>query len=401
MKNTVQTFQQELEKLALKGDLSKNVEYQLRAVMHTSVDAIIMSDSSGTILSWNHGAKVIFGYEASEVLGEPLTILIPDKYKQAHINGMERVKKGHIHIVGQTAELEGVRKTGEVFPLELSISCWELEGELFFGGIIRDITERKRFENALQENEAHLKLRNHQLEAANQEIALKNTHLQTLSSKLSKYLPPQVYDSIFSGENDVRIATTRKKLTVCFSDIVGFTARVERMDEKELSHWLNTYLNDMADIALRYGGTLDKFIGDAVMVFFGDPQTSGERQDALKCVLMALEMRERARLMGIDIRIGINTGECTVGNFGSENRMDYTIVGRTVNLASRLESSSEPGQILIAESTFHLVKDCIQCKPRGQIHVKGIDREITPYWAVDYQRDCPTARSTTDDSLKS
>jgi adenylate cyclase len=116
------------------------------------------------------------------------------------------------------------------------------------------------------------------------------------------------------------------------------------------------------------------------MIFFGDPETNGEKEDAIRCVLMAIEMRERAKHLGMDIRIGINTGECTVGNFGSEDRMDYTIIGGNVNLASRLESNSEPGKILISQSTYELVKDSIHCESRGNVRVKGIDRDIMTYW---------------------
>ena len=204
--------------------------------------------------------------------------------------------------------------------------------------------------------------------------------IEALAAKLSKYLSPQIYNSIFTGEKDVKIETYRKILTVLFSDIAGFTTTTEHMKEDELSQWLNTYLNDMANITLRYNGTLDKFIGDGVMIFFGDPETNGEKEDALRCVSMAIEMRERAKHLGMDIRIGINTGVCTVGNFGSEDRMDYTIIGGNVNLASRLESNSEPGKILISQSTYELVKDSIRCESRGNVRVKGIDRDIMTYW---------------------
>ena len=211
--------------------------------------------------------------------------------------------------------------------------------------------------------------------------------MEGLASKLAKYLSPQVYDSIFSGEMDVTIETHRKNLTVFFSDIAGFTNKTEHTEIQELTHWLNTYLDDMTDVTFRYDGTLDKFIGDAVMVFFGDPQTSGEKLDAIKCVMMALEMRAHAKLSGVDIRIGINTGDCIVGNFGSDQHMEYTIIGGAVNLASRLESSSEPGKILICDTTYELVKDVIRCEERGEIQVKGIDRHIMTYWAIEYQKD--------------
>ena len=152
----------------------------------------------------------------------------------------------------------------------------------------------------------------------------------------------------------------------------------------------------MSKIALKYGGTIDKFIGDAILIFFGDPETKGQRGDAQACVLMAMEMRERMNYLRriwedegiskpLEIRIGINTGYCNVGNFGSEDRLDYTIIGGEVNLASRLESSAEAGEILISHETYALIKKQIFCEKRDEIQVKGITHSIQTYQVVDTQ----------------
>lgn len=215
------------------------------------------------------------------------------------------------------------------------------------------------------------------------QVKEQQNQMEKLAQKLSKYLDPQVYDSIFHGKKEVQLENTRKQLTVCFTDIVQFTPRAEKMEEKELSKWLNNYLNEMAKISIEFGGTLDKFIGDAVMIFFGDPESRGEKNDAINCVKMALQMQKKAREMEVDVRIGIHTGLCTVGNFGSEQRMDYTIIGRPVNLAARLESNAQPGRILLSDYTHDLVKESILCMPNGEIQVKGIDRDIMTYWAVE------------------
>jgi class 3 adenylate cyclase len=204
--------------------------------------------------------------------------------------------------------------------------------------------------------------------------------LADLADKLSRYLPPPVYASIFAGEREARVETHRRPLTIFFSDIVGFTARTEATPDQELVPWLNGYLDAMARIALRHGGTLDKFIGDAVMVFFGDPQTDGPEADALRCVAMALEMQSAARERGVNIRMGINSGECTVGNFGSEQQMNYTIIGKAVNMASRLQGRSEPGRILIGEATHRLIGRAVRCEPRGPLELKGIATPVMAYW---------------------
>jgi class 3 adenylate cyclase len=218
--------------------------------------------------------------------------------------------------------------------------------------------------------------------------------LEQLSSQLAKYLSPQVYELIFSGKQEVKIASRRKKLTVFFSDIAGFTDTTERLESEDLTRLLNHYLTEMSGIALSYGATIDKYVGDAIVIFFGDPETRGVKDDALACVEMAMAMQKKMtelqgvwRASGIEkplqCRIGINTGYCTVGNFGSEDRMDYTIVGSGVNLASRLEAAATPGEILMSYETYANVRHKIHCEERGQVSVKGIPYPVATYQVVD------------------
>ncbi len=126
--------------------------------------------------------------------------------------------------------------------------------------------------------------------------------LEALSNKLSKYLAPQVYSSIFSGRHSVEVSSTRKKLTIFFSDIAGFTETTDNLESEELTALLNRYLNEMSKIALQHGATVDKFIGDAIMVFFGDPETRGAREDARACVKMAIAMQARMADLGAEWR---------------------------------------------------------------------------------------------------
>ena len=221
---------------------------------------------------------------------------------------------------------------------------------------------------------------------------------QQLSHKVSKYISPQIWESIFSGRKEVRLETQRKKLVVFFSDIVGFTALSEQMEAESLTDVLNTYLTEMSKVALKHGGTIDKFIGDSVMVFFGDPKSSGTKRDALACSAMAIDMRRHMQVLRkkwieqgiktpLQIRMGINTGYCTVGNFGTENRMDYTIIGQEVNLASRLESNAEAGEILISTETYNLVKDKIMCRQKGKVEMKGFSQPVDTYQVIDFRRD--------------
>ena len=218
----------------------------------------------------------------------------------------------------------------------------------------------------------------------------KNSMLESLSGKLGKYLSPQIYDSIFSGKQDAELKTERKKLTVFFSDIKDFTATTADLQPEDLTYLLNKYFSEMSKIAIEHGATIDKFIGDAMLIFFGDPETKGVPEDARACVRMAIAMQRRMEDLGqiwkakgydmpFKMRIGLNTGYCNVGNFGSDQRMDYTIIGGEVNLAARLESAADPGGILMSYETYALVKDMVKAEEREAITMKGIKREVRAF----------------------
>ena len=213
---------------------------------------------------------------------------------------------------------------------------------------------------------------------------------ERILKKLSKYFSPQVYNSIFSGELDVTINTKRKNLTVFFSDIKSFTTITEKLEPEILTDLITNYLTEMTNIAIKYGGTVDKYIGDAIMIFFGDPQSKGTKEDAIACVTMALEMKKKLRKLkkdwertgvseSLDVRMGIHTDVCTVGNFGSSDRLDYTVLGNGVNLASRLESMAGANEILISENTHNLVNKDIQSQFFSEITVKGKAHPVKAY----------------------
>ncbi|HEX2099813.1 MAG TPA: adenylate/guanylate cyclase domain-containing protein, partial [Candidatus Synoicihabitans sp.] len=224
----------------------------------------------------------------------------------------------------------------------------------------------------------------------NKELEASNAFLASISLKISRYLSPQLYKSIFAGEKDVTIQTERKKLTIFFSDIKDFTATTERMQPEEITALLNEYFTEMSTIAVRHGGTVDKFIGDAILIFFGDPETKGVAEDARACLRMALEMQRRIaelnakwRDEGVEqpflVRMGVNTGFCNVGNFGSADRMEYTIIGAEANLAARLQSIAKPSQIILSYETYALVREMLVAHALPAIQMKGISRPVVPY----------------------
>lgn len=245
-----------------------------------------------------------------------------------------------------------------------------------------------------------VELRTAELEAAREQLRLRASEHEAAQatlhelSKIAKYLSPQVYASISTGEKKVQIASQRKKLTVFFCDIAEFTKTVDQLEPEDVTQMLNQYLTEMSRIGIQHGGTIDKYIGDGIMIFFGDPETLGGKEDALQCVKMAIAMRKRMEELQtgwealglrsrLRCRIGISTGYCMVGNFGSEERMDYTIIGAGVNLASRLEAAAPPGGILISHETHVLVRDEICCEEQPLLHVKGLTQPVANYEVVD------------------
>ena len=204
-----------------------------------------------------------------------------------------------------------------------------------------------------------------------------------LQHRLRPYISERV---LFSITTDEIIASRRKHLTVFFSDIEGFTCLMDQLNENTITRLLNEYLNEMSQIAHRYGGTVDKYMGDGVMVLFG--QSMDVSRDAVNCVKMALAMRDKLAELALSwqyfgrdlhIRIGIHSGFCTVGNFGSAARMEYTAIGSAVNRASRLEGCADTDEILISRATYKLVQAEITCRAKPPVRVKGIDTPIEVY----------------------
>jgi len=258
--------------------------------------------------------------------------------------------------------------------------------------------------------ELRIEERTRELEETNLQLAKQKQYIEEISSKIARYLPQQIYQSIFRGEIGAEIESRRKPLTVFFSDIRDFTPRAEQLEPEALSEVLNSYFSSMTEIARAHGATIDKFIGDAILAFFGDPQSDGPEKDAERCVLMAIDMQRRMFELKstfgklglhdpLEIRIGINSGYCTVGNFGSYERMDYTIIGSPVNVAARLQSACKPNSILVSSNTQALVAEKFQFISLGGMSLKGIGEEVE---ALEVQFDidaASTAGSSVDAQL--
>ena len=214
---------------------------------------------------------------------------------------------------------------------------------------------------------------------------------EMMRSRLERFLSPQVAEMVLGSQEamDTVMEPTELTATIVFTDIIAFTQLAEQIPPQETNMILNQYFSMVTDIIFRYDGTLDKYIGDGLMAVFGAPM---EREDDTeRAILAAKEMKEELAVMmaetggkrkQFDIRIGINTGRVVAGNIGSPKRMDYTVIGDPVNIASRLESIAKPNQILIGEETYKAVKDKFEIRKIGPTKVRGRSAEIMVYEVI-------------------
>jgi adenylate cyclase len=203
--------------------------------------------------------------------------------------------------------------------------------------------------------------------------------------RLERYHSPAVIEAVLGDAEHEGPAVTLRETSIMFADIVGFTARCESLPPEEVAAFLNQFFSLAADAIFEFGGTLDKFIGDAVMAFFGAPLPQDDHAErAVRAALAltgSLEAWNRDRVNSgndpIEIRVAIHSGPVVVGDIGSASRVDYTVLGNTVNVAARLEEFvATPGSIVVGETTYDAVKDLFETEPLGEVPLKGLRRRI-------------------------
>jgi adenylate cyclase len=211
---------------------------------------------------------------------------------------------------------------------------------------------------------------------------------EMLREKLSRYVGKNLVDNLVGTQDGVLFANERKEVTVLFADIRSFTAISERMVPEELVSMLNEFFTGMVDVIFKYDGILDKFIGDQIMAVFGIlPAESGHpHRDALRSALemqaftqRMMKLRKHLGKEVFEIGIGINSGSAVVGNIGSRNRMDYTVIGDSVNVAERLQRVAEGGRIIVGGPTYEKVRDDFPMRKRGTIRIKNRSEPVTCY----------------------
>lgn len=235
-----------------------------------------------------------------------------------------------------------------------------------------------------------IELGNRRAFKTDQIIERQRQQLQESRDAIRRYVPPSVADLIIGGHSQSIDTPVRRRVTILFADMVGFTEVSDRIEPEDLTALLVDYLSGMADKVEQFGGTLNEFTGDGLMAVFGAPNEMAPEEQARRAIAAAREMQGlmeglnlRWRRLGIGrsltIRIGINTGEVSVGSYGSKGRMTYTAMGLQTNITSRIEKEAEPGSVLISDATYQLVRDAEPCEPRGEIECRGVHTPVKVY----------------------
>ena len=322
---------------------------RFQVICSSKNDAIITSDETKRILFWNKGAENIFGYSSDEAIGQPLTLIIPHELHQRHEKGIERMnQRKKPRVLGKVLELKATKKSGEEFPIELTLGSWDNDGKRYYSGIIRDITEKKKAELIILDEK------------------------KKADELLLNILPKLVAEEL---KNRGRAKTKKyENVTILFTDFEGFTLLASSISPNKLVKELNEIFSCFDDILERCKVEKIKTIGDAYFAACGLPEKNKDHAsrciEAARQMFMYLDERNKKNEIQWKMRAGIHSGPVVAGVV-SKKKYAYDLFGDTVNTASRMESNGEVGKINISETTYQLVKEKYNCFPRGQINAKG------------------------------
>jgi class 3 adenylate cyclase/CheY-like chemotaxis protein len=308
-----------------------------------------------------------------------------------HMKGDEELR--HIPVVMVTS----------VDEVESAVRCIELGADDYLSKPIDPVLliarvnaglNKKRLHDLEQEHLDEVARLNRQLEARVEEQMAELVR----TGELKRFLPLQIAEGLMAGQLSPADGFERRKLTLLFADLVGFTDLSDTLEPEELSEVLNEYLREMTAVAVAHGGTLDNYIGDGLMVIFGAPIADEEPVQAWAALRAGFGMiaradelsatiRDRGIPADLRLRVGVNTGHCTVGVFGSDLLRAYKAVGFAVNVAARLQSEADPGTVLAGFRTYALVKDRVRAQSRGELTLKGAARPVEAWEIVGLESD--------------
>ena len=344
--NLRRTLDQTLEMKSLMDDIFSSI-----------ATGVITTDLSNQVTLFNHAAEQILGIPMEQVVGHSLEQIFPSLYSDFEYLTTSAMQNGAPVYISEVTRLIPAR--GE---LALRVSCApllnayrEAKGATIF---FEDMTERRHLE-AEQER---------------------------IRQTFGRVVAPRVRDRLLADPRNLRLDGTKETVTVLFADLSGFTAYSEKQNPEVVFKVLNSYLSLAADAVLEEEGTLDKFMGDAVLALWNTPDL--QEDHALRAVRAAHTILRRSvelqknfsePLHHLNFRIGIATGPAIIGNVGTNELFNYTAIGDTVNLAQRLQVAAEPGQILLQKTTFDIVADTISAEPLEPVVVRGREQPVQVY----------------------
>lgn len=358
--------------------------------------------SSGGVGECYTVETAVDGAEALETFNsDPAINLIISDMNMPRLGGMELIKK----IRSSGSELPVIILTGNkeisiaINAMKHGASDYILKDENIQDTVIISVAKvlEKHFLKAQNaELLADLVKKSEELFKQSQQLADMNKNLEKRVAekvaeveslgKLKRFFSPQLADLIVAGNADDPLKSHRRDITVVFLDIRGFTTFADSYEPEEVMGVLREYHANMGELILKHEGTLERFTGDGMMIFFNDPvPVSNPSEHAIR---MALEMQERFAGLAvawhkhdydIDLGIGIAKGFATLGAIGFEGRIDYGAIGSVTNLAARLCSEASPGQIIIAKKVLATVEDLVQVEPMGDLHLKGFHKPVPAF----------------------
>lgn len=338
-------------------------------------DGVITIDLQGKITTVNPSAETILEMEGSYLLNKSFAEIFinyeeNDGFNQIILDAVYDSSIVHNGVV--------MFNTGKMIKT-LSLTTTYLKSSEMTVGIIAvfsDITELTEIKDALKAME--------KIKALNEQLEVRNRFIR---STFGRYLSDDIVNRLIEAPDGLEIGGKRQKLTIVMSDLRGFTTLSESLPPERVLSAVNNFLSVMTDIIFKYGGTIDEFIGDSIFVLFGAPIWMDDHAEkAVKCAVEMQYKMDRVNEWNrekdfpqMKMGIGIHTGDVIVGNIGSEKRSKYGVVGRDVNLTSRIESCTTGGQILISQETKESVADIVTVRNEMEVKLKGIDKLVKIY----------------------
>jgi len=339
-------------------------------------------DFDGRIITFNPAAESILEINESDLINQNYAEVFfqyeeNDEFNQTIFDAIYESAIRHNAVVSFN--------TGRVLKsLALTTTYLQDKGkDIGVIAVFSDITELTELRDSLKAME--------KIQRLNAELEKRN---EFIKETFGRYLSDDIVKNLIETPGGLKLGGKKQRITIMMTDLRGFTSMSEKLQPEAVVSILNNYLGEMTEIILKHGGTIDEFIGDAILVLFGAPvwkplhaeyavACALEMQIAMPCVN---RWNKQMGLPEIEMGIGIHTGDVVIGNIGSKKRTKYGVVGKTVNLTSRIESYTTGGQIFISRQTADEVGEGLVTGARHEVHPKGVDRPITIFEVTGIER---------------